>query len=457
MQRKISKWLGIAAVAVLATPGCGPSADDAPPESTATTAVAPAIAVFTVTGRPYVEKVELPGASIHGFETTRIMSKVSGYVESIGIINGEEVDIGTVVKAGDVLAVLEVPEMQDELNEKQALVQQARSAVDQAEANIHQAEANLVRRRTSVDEAVAHLDEKKAMIEFRQTEHQRYVDLVSNDAARPDLLDEATFQLAAAKAALKTGQAAIETAKSEVAAAEANVAKSVADKRGAEANVHVAQAALGRMKTLSQYATIRAPLDGVVTRRMVDHGAFVRPANNSEAQPLFEITRNDKVRVIASVPVAKAARVKLNQNAVCHSIGGLPSVRVAGKVTRSTVVLDNDSRMLRIDIDCTNPVDVIGTDRHVNLQPGMFCTVTVTLRKWDALPVVPTSAVASDEHGDPYVMVVEEGRCRRRNVTIAFDDAIEVGISRGIEVGAVLIQHDVDKVADGQAISVSAG
>jgi len=190
----------------------------------------------------------------------------------------------------------------------------------------------------------------------------------------------------------------------------------------------------------------------VIARRMVDHGAFVRPATNSVAQPLFEITRNDKVRIVASVPVAKAPQVKLDQDVVCHTIGGLPGVRIAAKVTRSTVVLDHESRMLRIDVHCTNPLDVMETDRQVNLQPGMFCTVTVTLRHWDELPVVPTSAVASDEYGNPYVMVVESGLCRRQNVTIAFDDAIEVGLSSGIEVGAILVQRDIASLAEGQEV-----
>ncbi len=454
MRRHLLIFLGSAFLA-LATPGCKPPAGNGSSHPSATSAPTAAIAVFTVAGRPYVETVDLPGASVHGFETTKIMSKVSGYIESIGVVDGEEVDIGISVRADDVLAVLEIPEMQDDLNEKQSLVQQARSAVDQADANIRQVEANLGRRRAGVDEVTAQLDEKKARLEYRRTEHRRYEDLVSNNAARPDLLDEATFRLAAAKAALKTGQATIETAKSDVVAAEANVAKAMADKRSAEANVLVAEAALQRAKTLVDYATIRAPFDGVVSRRMVDHGAFVRPAGNSVAQPLFEITRNDKVRVVASVPVAKAPQIELNQDVVCHAIGGLPGVRVAGKVTRSTVVLDHDSRMLRIDVHCTNPVDVLDTDRQVNLQPGMFCTVTVTLRHWDNLPVVPTSAVASDAHGDLYVMVVEDGRCRRQRVTIAFDDAIEVGISDGIKPGAVLVQRGIADLTDGQDVTVS--
>jgi len=248
VQRQIPIFLGIAALVAMGTQGCRPAENDAPPKAAATVS-APSIDVFTVAGRPYVEKVDLPGASVHGFETTKIMSKVSGYVESIGVINGEEVDIGASVKAGDVLAVLEIPEMRDELNEKQALVQQAKSEVDQSDANIRQAEANLGRRRAGVDEAVARLDEKKALLKFRQTEEARYEDLVNNDAARPDLLDEATFQRAAAEAALRTGQAAIETAKSDVVAAEANVAKAMADKQSALAHVQVAEAALGHVET----------------------------------------------------------------------------------------------------------------------------------------------------------------------------------------------------------------
>ena len=75
------------------------------------------------------EKIELHGASVQGMETTRIMAKVGGYVESISTINNQEVDIGSSVKQGDVLAVVNVPEMEDQRQEKEALVVQARSSV----------------------------------------------------------------------------------------------------------------------------------------------------------------------------------------------------------------------------------------------------------------------------------------------------------------------------------------
>jgi len=84
------------------------------------------VATITVKGREYQETVDLPGASVHGFQVTEIRAKFGGYVKSIGKVNDLEIDVGSRVKQGDVLAVLDIPEMQNKLAEKTAVIMQAK-------------------------------------------------------------------------------------------------------------------------------------------------------------------------------------------------------------------------------------------------------------------------------------------------------------------------------------------
>jgi multidrug efflux pump subunit AcrA (membrane-fusion protein) len=190
--------------------------------------------------------------------------------------------------------------------------------------------------------------------------------------------------------------------------------------------------------------------------------------------PLFEVMRNDKVRLIAKVPMIRAERIKLGQPVIFHSIGGLPGLTVEGRVSRSATVLDPNSRMLEIQVDLTNPVKRAGwikqdrkwvkqkavVSRTVNLKPGMVGTATI-LESWEDLPVLPTTAVVVNEGGNSYVLVVENGGgkryCRRRIVDVAFNDASEVGISAGISPGDVVIIKNIDNFSDGQQVATVGG
>ena len=435
--------------------GCDRTAATPEPSKTEGNAPVAEVELLTVTGRPYVQTVELPGASVHGMETTLVMAKVGGYVAEISRINGKEVDIGSHVAEGDVLAVLDVPEMLDELQESQARVQQAESEVLQAVAGIQQARADVRRRELEVEQAEAAEEETRALLRLRQTEQQRVSRLVEGKALEQELLDQAVYRLDAARAASVSAAAAVKTAGANVLSARASVAKAEADKANTDARVSVAKAVLSRLETLRKYTQIRAPFDGVIVQRMVDRGAFVRPAtNNSGAMPLFKITRVDRLRIVASVPVTKAALVEVGQKALFTNVGGLPGVAIAGKVTRSALALDQGSRMMRIEVHVDNPAPDLNSPASLGvtekrfLKPGMFGTVTVTLNSWDRdgpLPVVPTSAVATDENGKAFVVVARDGAFRRTAVEIALNDAVDVGISAGLKVGDRIVLRDVEK------------
>jgi len=434
-----------------------------------------------VAQRTHLQMVDLPGASVYGFETTLLEAKVGGYVKELSRLKNpltgelEEVDIGTYAKKGEVLAVLDAPEMIDELNEKDALILQAESEVAQAEAAIRQAEAEVSRAEAALEEARTEYEETNAARRYSEADFQNQNNLFQQSATTRELVDKAKSQLDVALAAIATVNARIRTAAADAKTAEARRGKTEADLRNSQAHVQVAKAARDRVQTLLDYAQIRAPFDGLISKRMVDHGAFVRPAtSNSSAMPLFEMTRSDKVRIDANVPMSRAQRIRVGQPVIIHTIGGLPGVTVEGEISRSANVLDQKSRMMNIQVHLTNPVrdaqyirrqgnwikpnsDSAQNTKDLVLQPGMYGTVTI-LKTWEDLAVVPTSAVGMDDSGHQYVMALstQDGKtvCQSTIVDVVFNDANEVGISGGIKLAQRIVARDIHQLTDGQQVDV---
>ena len=170
------------------------------------------VATITVEGREYQERVELPGASVHGFQVTEIRAKLGGYVKSIGKVNDLEIDVGSRVQQGNVLAVLDIPEMQNELTEKTAVIQQAKSAVIQADAAIAEAEAAVVQSKAALDQVRSRTAEKQAMLKLNETRFRRLSKLASNGSIGQENIDEAQFDVEVAKARLASVEADIRAA-----------------------------------------------------------------------------------------------------------------------------------------------------------------------------------------------------------------------------------------------------
>ena len=408
----------LAAAVVLAV-ACG-CTQSATPTDTGQAAVGGAtqVDVVEVTTEDIERRVDLPGASVRGYESADLMAKIDGYVKTV------HVDIGMEVKQGDVLAVLDVPEMVVDVTEREALIRQA--------------EADLYSRQADVEQSKAQREADLAVKNLREAEHRRIASLVESGALHQQKLDEAQF-------ALESSAAVMFKSEADVVAAEAHV-------RTAQARIEVAQAALSRSKVMLRYATISAPFDGVITRRQVDRGAFVRPAtSNSGAAPLFSIVRVDKLRVVVSVPMIESTRLTVGQKAVFGNIGGLPGESVEGKIARFGVALEPDSRMMRAEIDLPNPPDPERGRRR--LQPGMFGTVSLVVESLPGTPTVPTSALGTNgkEH---YVMVVESSKCRRRAVEVVFNDAVTAGL-KGIGTGTLVVAKDVARLESGQLVATS--
>ena len=397
------------------------------------------IETVTVEGREHREIIDLQGASVHGFQDTEIRAKLGGYVKSIGIVDKLEVDVGSRVKKGDVLATLDIPEMQNELAEKTAMVAQKESAVIQAEAAIAEADSVVLQSRAALDQVNSRTAEKEAMLKLNETKLRRLSKLAAAGTIGQDNLDEARFDVDVAKASLASVKADVQAAIANIQAAEASVRKVKADRKSAEATVKVAKSTVDRLKTMIDYTVMRAPYDGVVTKRMVDLGSYVQPAeNNSAAMPVFVLTQISKVRIMVAVPNNNVARVHPGQSVVFDSIGGLEGQEFAGKVTRTAGTLDPKTRTMQIEVHLENPAVDRVSGKKVELKPGLYGTLTVIRKHWkqdSLLPVVPTTAVGKDSAGNYFVNVVKNGETSPRSVVIAFNDAASVGISSGLKLG----------------------
>jgi len=402
----------------------------------------PGVSVITVPDFDIVRRVEMPG-TVEGFETAALYSKVGGYVQEFVTHpeTGEPINIGDRVTQGQALAQLSAPEMHDLVAQKQALVEQARADVEEETAAINQAEAKLNAVRAGVEEARTELAEKEAQLQFRAVERKRYENLVKNNSVRRELLEQAEFQHQAAKSAVGTAKARIRTAQAELASSQADLAKARADLKSSEARVNVAESDADYAQTMMKYATIRAPFDGVITKRPVDRGAFVQPAEgNSAAKPILSIVRTDIVRIFVDIPMTDAALVDRGDKATFDRIPALPGASFPGTATRFSPSLGAGARLLKAEIDLDNS--------DGRLLPGYYGYMTVQLEEQPDTPVIPSSALLADSEG-LHVYVVENDTARRRTVTVNYRDGSIVGIASGLSGGEAVIRSGGGQLHDG--------
>lgn len=405
----------------------------------------PRVQTAKVQAQNIEQKIKLPG-TVEGEEMADLYAKLGGYLESIAV------DIGDSVTKNHVLATLAVPEMEKELEQKKAAINAAEAEAKQAASAIKQAEAMVNRAQASLDEAKTHIREQQSKLKLRKSELDRTEDLVTRGALNNELLDEATYQHSAAESALDAVKASVRSAKSKLAAERTNVARARADHEAALARVQLAIAEFQHAQAIAEYRFIRAPFDGVVTRRMVDPGAFIQPAQgNSAAQPLLTVARVDSVRVKLDLPMAQVRWLNQEDRAVLDQINVLPGRSFEGTVTRSSGALNKDSRMMRVEIDLKNP--------KRELLPGYYGYVTLYLEQLPDTLVVPSSAVMN-EGEQKFVFVVQDGRCQKRVVTTNYEDGSIVGVESGLSSGEQVVRAGVGQLVDGQpviAVEVSNG
>jgi multidrug efflux pump subunit AcrA (membrane-fusion protein) len=259
-------------------------------------------------------------ATIQAFFSTDLYAKNSGYISQVNN------DIGDHVKRGQVLAVIEDPELQAQFDKAQAAVQQTEAALEVAKRQLAGMQADLT---------------------LQQVTLKRQKELFAGKAVTAQALDEAQ-------------------AKEGVSNANVGIAK--AKIRLAEAELEAAKAEAAKLQSLLQYDKIVAPYDCVVTRRLVNPGDLVQAAVSTRTAPLFTCQELDVVRVIADVPEASAASIRPGLPAEVK-VYGPSALTIRGTITRIARALDSATRTMRVEIDLPNPGE--------RLLPGMYADVTL--------------------------------------------------------------------------------
>src|SRR5215469_1109520 len=313
-------------------------------------------------------------ATLEAFEDTDLFAKVSGCLSDV------RVDIGDHVKAGQVLAVISVPEMEDQLAEDKAQLDSKRRALETAQSQVEHNKANV---------ALQDVTLKRQEMLFK-----------SHNIASQDL-DQA--------------RANADIARADVGVAEANLAF-------AAAQVRLAAATVEKTETLIGYEQIVAPFDGVVARRLVNRGDLVQAPTSTRTTPMFTVQRIDTIRVFCDVPENDVPHLHLGDPAIVKPYGfeGKPFV---GTVTRFSLRLNPETRNMRTEIDLANPYE--------RLCPGMYAEVSLEMnRRPDAL-TVPAAAVGSDNAGN-FVYTITGDHITRLAIKIGLTDNGRTEVTGGL-------------------------
>ena len=418
-----------------AVSGCRP---EPPPPSPQPTSV-PEVTAARPQRRVLTLSTTQPGR-IEAFERTPLCAKVAGYVEEV------RADIGDGVEKDEVLVRIAVPELVDELHEKEALVAQAQAEVQQAESAITACRAAAETAASRIAEVDAGLVRAKADVERWKSEHDRIKELAAKGSITRKLEEETLNAFRAAEAAVQEAVARGQSARTGLHEAQAKIGTAEADKVAAEARHRVAITAVDRIKTMLGYTEIKAPYAGTVTSRTVDTGHFVQPVSGPRSSPLMEVARIDAVRIFVEGPELEAGQVDVGDPAAVRvQAADGPAIRAT--VTRTSGALVEANHSLLVEIDVPNA--------EGRLRSGMYATVTIQLAERPEGIVIPVTAVVRD--GTAFVCsVVRDGKVERRPVELGLRAGGFVEVRSGLDENTPIIIKQPELFRDGEPVRIAA-
>jgi multidrug resistance efflux pump len=372
-----------------------------------------------------------PG-SVHWFEMAELYAKVSGYLKE------QSVDIHSSVKKGELLAVIDNPEVIKEAERDAAALAQARAAVTQAEARVKTAAADLQTARATVTKAEAEILRYTSARKYRAKELERYRGLLAQQAVPQLIVDQEEDHYESAVSAERSAEAEVYAAKARVTSAEAMVDQAKADLAEAKEKVNVADATLAKSRVFVDYTRIISPYTGVVTLRSFHVGDFIRSAEGGGETPILNVARTDKVRVVTYVPDRDVPFTDVGDKAEL-TLDALPDETFQGTVSRYAETEDPQTRTMRVEVDLPNPDD--------RLREGMYGLLTIILDESAQSLTVPTGCLTGKvSRGKASVFVIRDGRVHQTEVKTGIDNGLRIEILAGLnpEDNVVLSPGRVD-------------
>ena len=298
-------------------------------ESQNTSDSLPVVNVTPVVRSPGTSNLVLPG-NIQAVTEAPVLARASGYIKK------RNADIGDRVTAGQVLAEIEAPELEQQILQAKAAVEQTEAAVQQAQAALEQGRSNENLARVTKDR-------------FQKLSDKGVISKQDNDTYN--------LQWQAQTANVQALEKAVNAGKSNTSAAEANLA---------------------RLNDLQGYLTVRAPFAGVITLRNIDDGVLVTEGNTL----LYRIAQTARLRTYLSLPQVDAASVRVGQKATL-TIPDLAGHKFVGTVTRTANSLDSSTRTLLTEVQVSNETNL--------LMPGMYAQVDLAVPRKDPPLAIPAT------------------------------------------------------------------
>ncbi|MBV9768419.1 MAG: efflux RND transporter periplasmic adaptor subunit [Bryobacterales bacterium] len=342
------------------------------------------------------DEVVLPG-NVQAFTDSPIYARSSGYLKQWNV------DIGGRVKAGQVLATIEAPELDQQVTQAKAALQQTKAALDQAIANQQQG---------------------KATEEIARVTAQRWQNLVAKGAVSRQENDQYQAQYQAQVANLNALEQAIAAARSNIAAAEANVA---------------------RLQQMQGYEVVKAPFDGIVTARNIDVGALINAGNGGAAQELFHLASTAKLRVYVSVPEADSRAAAPGLNAYL-TLSEFPGRRFPGVLVRTSGAIDTGTRTLLTEVDVDNSSG--------ELRPGAYAEVHLMIPEGSRSLILPVGALIFRSEGLQVGVVRNGNKVQLVPVILGKDYGNEVEIVSGLSPSDLVIANPPDSLSSGATVQV---
>ena len=363
---------------------------------------APHVAVVKVARRNMTNTLEI-ASEFMPFQEVDVYAKVSGYIQKL------YVDWGTHVKQGQLLAVLEIPELEQQLQQDEAAVRRSEQNLARASEELHRAESTYT---------VAHLT---------------YTRLADVQKSRPELMSQQEIDVAQGKDL--EASAGVSAAKDALAASEQELLAS--------------KAALGKDKAMFAYARMTAPFDGVVTRIDAYTGALLpagTASSNKGETALCHLSQNNLLRLVIPVPERAVADIQIGQT-LAVEVSAIKKM-FTGKIIRFSDQIDMATRTMHTEVNVPNPT--------YELVPGMYATVKIPLRAAANVLTVPIQAVASNGSGQGSVLVVNRSnRIEKRVVKLGLQTATDVEVLSGLSEGETVVFGEQGQYRAGELVSPS--
>lgn len=332
------------------------------------------------------------------FQQIDVYAKESGFVRKL------YVDYGSRVKQGQVMAVLEIPELKLQLDEDQATIADDMGQVDRARND---------------------LDRMQAVQKVTHLEYTRLSGVARSQpglVAQQEVDDRQGSDLSAA--------AQVDAAKSALASAQSQLAH--------------AQAQLRHDQAIFDYSKITAPFDGVVTQRYANLGTLMQSGINSSTQAmgLVQLSEDDVFRLVIPVAESYVPYVHIGD----HADVRVPALNrtFPGTVSRFSVDVRDDTRTMHTEVDVKNPNRI--------LVPGMYVEATLTVVRKPHTLAVPQEAVNLVGEKRSVWLVGPGNKLREQDVTTGAETPFEVEVTAGLDPGAMVVVGNRSGLRAGETI-----